>query len=188
MMALREMKSLAARPKSVADARAFVALLLHNADLDSLVEDGELIVSELITNAITALSEARAKLLDLGLPPHLLGRRVHLHCCVITGMVLLGVEGQTLSLPTPREAIDDEESGRGLMIVEALAKDWGYTKLTGGDVATLLVYAALARPVLPTRRWRPPAQWKLETDFVVENLLGFRSAPSAAAQEPCGVG
>lgn len=44
--------------------------------------------------------------------------------------------------PVPRAARDDDESGRGLELVQALSVDWGWDELPGRDVKR--VWALLA--------------------------------------------
>ena len=100
--------ALAAEPRSAALARDFVRLHLVAHHLLHLVEDVRLVASELATNAVA-----------------------HAHTpFVVTlsganGCVLLAIQDGSPSVPV-RSAPDlMGKSGRGLMIVESLAKEWG---------------------------------------------------------------
>jgi hypothetical protein len=44
-------------------------------------------------------------------------------------------------MPVQRDAMPDDESGRGLMLVEALGKDWGVYKKDRGKVVWVIVAA-----------------------------------------------
>jgi hypothetical protein len=45
-------------------------------------------------------------------------------------------------MPARRDAGPDEDSGRGLMLVEALGKDWGaYREADGGKVVWVMLAA-----------------------------------------------
>lgn len=93
---------------SVSHARAFVAGHLLDHKLADLVDDIELVVSELVTNALVHASS-----------PY---------------MVTLGASKETVrvemldgshALPTLGAARSSDTSGRGMAIVEALSREWG---------------------------------------------------------------
>jgi anti-sigma regulatory factor (Ser/Thr protein kinase) len=103
-------------PESAGRARRIVRALLPDWGLGRLVEDVDLVVSELVTNALlhsgedTAVTEDPIRF-ELELSE---GR---LTACVIDSSPLP---------PRPEEAADTAESGRGLVLVEALAADWDW--------------------------------------------------------------
>lgn len=88
---------------------------------DDLMETAELVVSELCTNAVehTASGETDGHFI-LELEIHT-GR-------VRVSVVDLGA--QTRPAVNDAQASDDAESGRGLLIVDAVSKEWG-TELAG---------------------------------------------------------
>lgn len=93
---------------SASHARAFVTRHLIEHDLAHLVEDVELVVSELATNAIV---HART-------PFSVTLRATH-------GTVLLEVLDGTRVAPTLVVARPSDSSGRGIALVQALCRDWG---------------------------------------------------------------
>jgi signal transduction histidine kinase len=80
-----------------------------------VVDDAELIVSELVTNAIDA---------DCG--------GAQLTVTVEAGVVRIEVEDDASGLPQPADAGSNDERGRGLAIVAALSTRWGYERLGRG--------------------------------------------------------
>src|SRR5690348_14513442 len=101
MMAQLRMRCFAADPKSVSRARHYTGSFLRSRGLDELVEDGELITSELVTNAYDAIIACLAKLREQGRPPGLISQKIWVHFAVLREMVLVGVENQTLDTPKP---------------------------------------------------------------------------------------
>ncbi|MDX3072376.1 ATP-binding protein [Streptomyces sp. MI02-7b] len=89
-------------------ARAAVRGALHQWGLDDVADTAELLVSELVGNA---LRHARA---PLALNCVLLGDTV---CCVV-------IDGSP-DLPQVMRAGSEDESGRGLALVEQLSARWG---------------------------------------------------------------
>ncbi|MGW1398744.1 ATP-binding protein [Streptomyces sp. NPDC002405] len=71
-----------------------------------------LLLSELMTNAYR---HAKAP-----------GREIRARCVLSEeGRLRVSVTDANDTLPTPREASPEDESGRGLALVETLANDWG---------------------------------------------------------------
>ncbi|MGX1544955.1 SpoIIE family protein phosphatase [Streptomyces adustus] len=94
-------------PRAAGQARALIRDQLARWDLDALVMTTELIVSELVTNAVRyARGPIRLRLL----------RSDFLVCEVADG---------SLTTPHVRRATDTDEGGRGLQLVNALAHRWG---------------------------------------------------------------
>jgi anti-sigma regulatory factor (Ser/Thr protein kinase) len=102
------------RQRAPADARESVRDLFRGlADrdrdhVDSLAADVELVVSELVTNAVTHASSAVAVVVNKS-----------------GGGVRIEVRDQGPGTPDPQPPSDSAEGGRGLMVVSALAKAWG---------------------------------------------------------------
>jgi anti-sigma regulatory factor (Ser/Thr protein kinase) len=120
--ARRSSLELAVVPSAVRTARHWTADLLAQADPPhpaELIDGVVLLVSELVTNAIEAV-QALA-----GDPPE---PRVWLAIVSQPDLVRIEVH-DTASLPIPARGDHDadEESGRGLAVISALATDWGWT-------------------------------------------------------------
>jgi anti-sigma regulatory factor (Ser/Thr protein kinase) len=116
---------------SVTTARIHTRDVLERWRLLFIVDDAELVVSELVTNAIRATNlvppQARySELYD----------RLEIVCLCLHHLdadLLIEVWDPRLKAPTPRKAGDDDEGGRGLLLVEALSSGWGtYWPKTAG--------------------------------------------------------
>jgi anti-sigma regulatory factor (Ser/Thr protein kinase) len=122
---------LAADPESVKAARDFTSETLRCWQLDALVDEGVMIASELVTNAVRhgpCLGGPGSGKVGLSWLRHS-GRVI----CVVT-------DGSNLP-PVLMPADMGAESGRGLHVVDALAASWGWTMLGAGEKA---VWAVLA--------------------------------------------
>ncbi len=110
---------LGALPSAVPSARLHARFIVAEWGLESIADTVELIVSELVTNAVKASQELEH------LPPVWLGLSGDDH------QVLVAVwDGNEEPIQTP--AVNDEglpdldaESGRGLLLVDSLSTDWG---------------------------------------------------------------
>lgn len=130
---LQTQLELAALPTAPGVARGHVRFVAAEWGLQNLSDTAELLVSELITNALLAsdrlsLSEDLAAIPVVGL--WLMSDRVSLVIHVWDGS-----DGQ----PVRHQAGPDEERGRGLMLVEALGKDWGLYRKAGGKVVWVMI-------------------------------------------------
>ncbi|UGQ09441.1 SpoIIE family protein phosphatase [Yinghuangia sp. ASG 101] len=98
---------LPAEPSVVARARALTRTTMREWRLEGLVDVAELLVSELVTNALRyGAGPIRLRLLR--------GRAL-----------LCEVADAVPTLPRLREAGDDDEGGRGMQLVTTLAERWG---------------------------------------------------------------
>ncbi|KAA6224273.1 ATP-binding protein [Streptomyces albofaciens JCM 4342] len=121
-------------PRSVRLARYRMARLLWEWGYGHLVDDAELVVSELLTNAITH-----------GRVP---GRLVRVHLTVGKDVLRLSVSDARGELrPCVREPGDDASGGLGLVLVQELAMRWGVRDREVGKTV---------RCELDIRRGRPP--------------------------------
>jgi anti-sigma regulatory factor (Ser/Thr protein kinase) len=109
--------SLGVIPESVGRARRFARQVCagYPADLDVV----ELAASELVTNAIRAAARLAS---DNGHPWRCEDRPVCVGMCPAGRWALLSVRDPGASGPVRRVASETDEDGRGLMIIEALAR------------------------------------------------------------------
>ncbi|MFB7595787.1 SpoIIE family protein phosphatase [Streptomyces sp. NPDC056160] len=106
---------LARDPAQVGRARAVLREQLHAWGLERLADPAELMVSELVTNAVR----------------HSRGRPVALR--LVRGDTLLcEVEDDDHDLPTLLSAGPTDEYGRGLRVVSTLAREWGTSRTRTG--------------------------------------------------------
>lgn len=102
--------TLAPTPVSIGVARTQVAQLCERGGLQSLADTAALLVSELVTNAVT----------------HGHGNiTLSLHCA--DSQLIVGVSDESTGRPVvnPNPSID-QLGGRGLFLVDALASSWDY--------------------------------------------------------------
>jgi anti-sigma regulatory factor (Ser/Thr protein kinase) len=119
-------------PHSVAIARTLVRHRLIGFRFADLIDDAQVIVSELVTNAIAATESDDPK------------TRGHIKMTLLPniGRPLLEVWDSAPELPVIRAAGPAAESGRGLHIVRRLSADFGWrtnTRRGGKTVWALLV-------------------------------------------------
>jgi len=94
--------------------------------LAALAETTELIVSELVTNAIRA---------SAGLPSPV----VRLWLVSDLNCVVIHVWDGSNETPVRQDAAPDSDRGRGLLLVESLSRDWGWYRKTTGKVAWAMI-------------------------------------------------
>lgn len=113
--ALTRQIDLTARPESAGLARRFAHACLVAWQLDRLTDDVDLVVSELVTNALLhARSEGRR---SAPIRLEVLCEPQSLTCRVIDG---------SIAPPTQESVGDTAENGRGLLLVDILAAQWGW--------------------------------------------------------------
>src|SRR5690606_17456419 len=100
--------TLATRPESVPEGRAFLTGALDAWGCGEKADDARLLVSELLTNAVQQVKGP-----------------VSLNVCRTAADVTVEVGDGSPGLPEPRRADEDEECGRGLNLVRVLADSWG---------------------------------------------------------------
>ena len=116
---------LEAQPQSAASARRFVDETLRQWHCDELFDVVGLLTSELVTNAILhAQSE------------------IELNVTMTPGAIRIDVADHSEDLPMRRTVAEEDTSGRGLGLVEALATAWGVDERPGGKS----VWFELPRP------------------------------------------
>lgn len=120
---LRTFLELGALPTAVPCARLHARQVLWEWHLDALADTTELLISELVTNAVHASAgltgSRRAGRWVPGTPP------VRLWLSSDRERILVQVWDASDRHPAPQRPGPDAESGRGLLLVESLSVDWG---------------------------------------------------------------
>jgi anti-sigma regulatory factor (Ser/Thr protein kinase) len=131
---------LKALPRSVPHARAHTREVLRLWKLDGLAEVAELLVSELVTNAIRASVISDQPLVRLLLMSRPDGLRIS---------VWDSAPGRPERIQLPADSV----GGRGLLLVETLSADYGcYRSAGAGKVIWCVIQPTDAAPVPPHRR------------------------------------
>ncbi|GAA1293947.1 hypothetical protein Psi02_42340 [Planotetraspora silvatica] len=125
MLAWRMSRFFLGSPASVTEARRFVTAFLRDWPC---LEAAELIVSELATNAVRHSASGR------------FGGRFMVTIRVVSNGLWLGVLDEGGPHSPQLSAGSDDEGGRGLMLVSALAAQWGVC----GDEHGRTVWAVLS--------------------------------------------
>jgi anti-sigma regulatory factor (Ser/Thr protein kinase) len=112
-------------PTSVRAARHFVRSNLYDLGFPESVDDGELIVSELVTNSLRHAPQM----------PCLLAVRIG------AGHPVIEVHDFSPDLPEKREPDLDSVHGRGLLVVEALCKDWDCVRSSSGKAVIVTLHS-----------------------------------------------
>jgi anti-sigma regulatory factor (Ser/Thr protein kinase) len=114
---------IAALPTATACARLHAGSIAREWGLGELADIIELVVSELVTNAVQASvdHDGRPRYTD----EHGLAC-IHLRLSTDGAAQLVEVWDENLGLPAPTQPGRDDESGRGLMLIDALAERWGW--------------------------------------------------------------
>ena len=118
--------ALAAQPTSASAARVFVGEHLAAHGLGHMVDDIQLVVSELVTNALV---HART--------PLMLSIQAFEHS------LLVAVRDGSPDRPLPVDAPGLERNGRGLRIVEVVSLDWGFSVGPAGDKSVWASFATV---------------------------------------------
>jgi anti-sigma regulatory factor (Ser/Thr protein kinase) len=111
--------------------RGFASVVLTGWGLVSQIDTAELLLSELATNVV------RASTAPDGHPRYdESGRLPLIWVRLLTDRIQLLLEvwdnlPQSYGAPVVRHPSEDEESGRGLEMVEALSEDWGWESVSG---------------------------------------------------------
>jgi anti-sigma regulatory factor (Ser/Thr protein kinase) len=124
---------LAALPTAPACARGHVRAVAGEWGLPNLADTAELVASEVVTNAVQASERLRLRT-DLAIVPVI---RLWLVSDQIS-MVIRVWDGND-EMPVRRDADPDDAGGRGLMIIDSLAKEWGAYRKADGKVVWVMV-------------------------------------------------
>ncbi|WP_237404782.1 ATP-binding protein [Actinacidiphila reveromycinica] len=102
---------------SAGTARRLVRIALCAWGLEPLADDAEIVVTELVSNAVEHAGGQPVRVTVVRPGP---------------GTVRIGVVDRSRVLPVPRVSVPDDEHGRGLAVVDVLAQCWGVTQLPSG--------------------------------------------------------
>ncbi|HEX6454171.1 MAG TPA: ATP-binding protein [Trebonia sp.] len=124
---------LGALPTAPSLARGFVSAVLEGWDMEALADTTELIASELTTNVVRAATGPDGNPAyddDGGLP------LLWLRLLADSEQLMIEVWDNlpaVLGAPVVQHPEPDDESGRGLEMVDILSHDWGWEKVAGWD-------------------------------------------------------
>ncbi|GAA3983445.1 hypothetical protein GCM10023085_77000 [Actinomadura viridis] len=125
-------------PAAVRRARGLVRDRLDAWDLGELTHTTQLLVSELITNAYRYAPDEPIELRLL-----------------LERSLVCEVRDRSAALPRLRRAADDDENGRGLLVVSQLAHRWGSRRTATGKV----VWCEQTIPGVDPEPYEPPSTW-----------------------------
>jgi anti-sigma regulatory factor (Ser/Thr protein kinase) len=120
---------LAALPSAVPCARGHVRAVAFEWDLKELADTAELLASELITNAIQASATLRVAETPV----------VRIWITSDGTSMVIHVWDASTAMPARQEAGPGDDSGRGLMIIDALSADWGTHREADGKAVWALI-------------------------------------------------
>lgn len=132
-------------PEEARNARQFVRELLTCWGLGYLTDDAELIIAELVGNAVrhglNAVSPLRQPRADSAGAQSPASASAGLRLCLLrrAGEVMLAVTDPSDDAPAPQAPSHSGESGRGLQIVGALSYVWGWSPIEGRGKAVWAV-------------------------------------------------
>ena len=129
-------RPLSPMPEEARTARQFVRELLTCWGLGYLIDDAELIVAELVVNAVRhGMRATPYSIMPGGFAPSAL------RVCLLrrVGEIMLAVTDPSDEAPVPRTPDWTGESGRGLQIVGALSHVWGWSPIEGHGKAVWAV-------------------------------------------------
>ena len=140
--------TLAAVRTAVRLARLFTRQRLSQWGLNQLIGDAELVLSELVTNAVNATGTTNpsprwSELHNLAL--------ITVRLVVTADSLVIEVWDRDPSPPTPKEAAEADEAGRGLLIVGALCRRWHYFYPESGGKAVWGELVIPAYDLMPSR-------------------------------------
>lgn len=120
------MAPMAALPTAPSIARGYTANVLVSWGMRRVSDLAQLVVSELITNAVTASAGEDG-------PIQIDGRAAAVRLVLQSDHQRLVIEvyDQVAGQPVIREATKDKEGGRGLLVVAQTARQWGWNPLVG---------------------------------------------------------
>ena len=128
---LAHLGPLGALPTAPRAARCLTRVVLTIWGLGDLADTAELTVSELITNSVQATTDpsGRPRYDDQGTLPVVWLRLLSDRSRVL--IEIWDLVPPLLGAPVAKHAGPDDESGRGLLLVESVSSRWGYEQVPG---------------------------------------------------------
>lgn len=124
---------MAALPSAVGRARAYARWVLDTWQLPEMADAVELLVSELVTNAVKATGVVDDPVDERALAGKV--KPIYLGLSALAETLLIEVWDASAIPPLRRVASENDETGRGLALVQMLSKEWGCEVLdTGGKI------------------------------------------------------
>lgn len=123
---------LAAVPSAVGCSRMFIRQALQCWKVPYCIDVAELVVSELVTNAVkaTGIADPHSKWTVVK-AEHVIGVQLR----IIDARLYVEVWDRSTDAPVKKNPDDDTEGGRGLVLIEALTERWDvYRPEAGGKV------------------------------------------------------
>ena len=128
-------RALAPRPESVRAAREFTRATLAGWGMAALSDDAELVISELVTNALRHAPAGGA--------PAGGAQAIRLRLLAQAPYLMCMVSDPSREIPVPREPGPEAVAGRGLQVIESCSSRWGWHLLDdGGKVVWALLPGA----------------------------------------------
>ncbi|MYZ10678.1 ATP-binding protein [Streptomyces sp. SID2999] len=112
-------ETLPRQPESAGHARRLVRIALTTWGLTHLTDDAALLLSELVANAVR---HAQRDSIDVSVER------------VAPGTIRVSVADFSHAMPEPRIPTTNDENGRGLPLIAALATNWGTDERRWGKV------------------------------------------------------
>ena len=113
----RQRQTFPSTPASAGQARRFVESVLEDGGLDHLTYSATMLVSELVANAV----------LHTGTP-------IEVVVCPEPDRVRVEVHDGSPQMPVRKHYSNMSGTGRGLLLVERMATEWGSDRTTGGKL------------------------------------------------------
>ncbi|KUO18440.1 serine/threonine protein kinase [Streptomyces dysideae] len=166
---------LAAVSSAVPCSRMFVRDILDRWKLGDYIEVAELVVSELVTNAVkmTGITDPEPKTWDIR-AEHVIGVQLR----TTNGSLFVEVWDRIVDAPVAKNPDNNTEGGRGLMLICAMAKQWDvYRPQSGGKV--VWAELELGKPAEPPPLSSPP---------LTVHVPGMTTAPRGATEKTAHLG
>jgi len=120
---------LQALPASVRSARLHTKSILHGWRLGALADTAELLVSEIITNAVRASTPGVHQQRETGQAP--CAQLLRFWLTSDSRSVLIQVWDGDHHRPVRKDVGPDAEAGRGVLLIETLSTQWGWYRPDG---------------------------------------------------------
>lgn len=118
-------------PTEVRRARRFTRHVLQEQRIaPERIGAAELLVSELVTNAVKTTSMTKFRAPRQTVHDH--SRLISLRLSLVAHSVVIEVQDSSDKPPVLREQCLDSEDGRGLAVVESMSAQWNYFRLSRG--------------------------------------------------------